>query len=193
MILNGLVSSMRVLTFDVGTDYDVVVVSFDPDEKPLLAAAKKRGYVDQYDRAGAEDGFHFLTGDPASIDALTDAVGFSYVYDEEKDEYAHASGVTILTPEGQISRYLFGIEYAPKDMRLALVESAENKVGNFVDQLLLFCYNYDPATGKYGAATMNMIRAGGVLTLGGILLFIFLSRRRDRRQAELATRGLPQS
>lgn len=193
MILSGLMSSLDILTFEPGKDYDVLVVSFDPEETPLLANAKKHEYLAQLDRPGSDDGFHFLVGDPAEIDAITDAVGFSYIYDEEKDEFAHASGVTVLTPEGKISRYLFGIEYAPKDLRLALVESSQLKIGSAVDQLLLFCYNYDPATGKYGAATMNLVRLGGALTVLGLLAFILLSRRRDRRVVRPSTEEVPQS
>lgn len=193
MILNGLISSLDILTFEPGTDYDVVVVSFDPTEDHYLAAAKKRGYMEQFGRPGTEGGFHFLTGDQANIDVLTEAVGFRYVYDEETDEFAHASGVTVVTPEGTISRYLFGVEYAPKDLRLALVESGESKIGSAVDQLLLFCFAYDPTTGQYGAATMNLIRLGGAITLLAILAFIIVSRRRDRNVARIANQELPQS
>jgi len=189
MVLGGLVSSLDVLTFEPGQDYEVVVVSFDPGETPELAALKRTNTLDQLGREGAEKGIHFLTGDPASIDALTAAVGFSYVYDEATDQYAHASGVTILTPEGKVSRYLFGVEYAPKDMRLALVESAQLKIGSAVDQLLLFCYLYDPQTGKYGAATMNLVRLGGGITVLGVLGFIALSRRRDRRLTANSNQG----
>lgn len=190
MILSGLTSSLDVLTFTPGQEYEVVVVSFDPRERPLLAATKKAEYMLQFDRPGTEKGFHFLVGEQPAIDALTNAVGFSYVYDEAQDEFAHASGITVLTPEGMISRYLFGIEYAPKDLRLALVESAESKIGSAVDQLLLFCYAYDPVTGKYGAATMNLIRLGGAVTVLGLLAFILLSRRRDRRYARLAAQEI---
>lgn len=193
MVLNGLVSSLDVLTFQPGEDYEVVVVSFDPGEGPDLARAKRTNILDQLGRPGAEAGVHFLTGQPPSIDALTSAVGFKYVYDEERDQFAHASGVTILTPSGQVSRYLFGVEYAPKDMRLALVESADSKIGGPVDQLLLYCYLYDPATGKYGAATMNMVRLGGGITVLGLLAFIALSRRRDRRLAAHPNEGSNQS
>ena len=193
MIINGLVSSLDILTFDPGTDYDVVVVSFDPTEDHYLAAAKKRGYMEQFGRPGTEGGFHFLTGTQENIDAITDAVGFRYTFDEASGEYAHASGVTVVTPEGTISRYLFGVEYAPKDLRLALVESAESKIGSAVDQLLLFCYAYDPATGQYGAATMNLIRLGGAITLLAVLTFIIVSRRRDRSVASVANQELPQS
>lgn len=189
MVLNGLVSSLDVLSFEPGTDYEVVVVSFDPGEGPDLARLKRTNTLDQLGREGAGDGIHFLTGEPASIDALTGAIGFSYVYDEDTDQFAHAAGVTILTPAGQISRYLFGVEYAPKDMRLALVESAQMKIGSAVDQLLLFCYLYDPQTGKYGAATMNLVRLGGGITVLGIIGFIALSRRRDRRLADHPNQG----
>jgi protein SCO1/2 len=189
MVLGGLTSSLDVLTFDPGTDYEVVVVSFDPGETPELASLKRANTLDQLGREGAGKGIHFLTGQPSSIDALTSAVGFSYTYDEETDQYAHASGVTVLTPEGKVSRYLFGVEYAPKDMRLALVESAQLKIGSAVDQLLLFCYLYDPQTGKYGAATMNLVRLGGGVTVLGVLGFIWLSRRRDRRFATNQNKG----
>lgn len=193
MVLSGLISSLDILTYDAGNQYEVVVVSFDPGETPELAAVTKQKYVERYGREGSEEGFHFLVGDPGPIEAITDAVGFSYAYDEDKDEYAHAAGVTVLTPNRQISRYLFGIEYAPKDLRLALVESSENKVGSVVDQLLLYCYAYDPETGSYGAATMNILRFGGVLTVGAMLAFIFLSRRRDRRRSSASTEDLAQS
>ena len=189
LVLNGLVSSLDVLTFEPGQDYEVVVVSFDPGETPELAALKRTNTLDQLGREGAEAGIHFLTGAPPSIDALTEAVGFSYTYDEDTDQFAHASGVTILTPEGKVSRYLFGVEYAPKDMRLALVESAQLKIGSAVDQLLLFCYLYDPQTGKYGAATMNLVRLGGGITVLGVVGFIMLSRWRDRRLAANPNQG----
>jgi protein SCO1/2 len=189
MVLGGLVSSLDILTFEPGDDYEVVVVSFDPGETPELAALKRTNTLDQLGREGAEKGIHFLTGAPASIDALTEAVGFSYTYDDDTDQYAHASGVTILTPEGKVSRYLFGVEYAPKDMRLALVESAQLKIGSAVDQLLLFCYLYDPQTGKYGAATMNLVRLGGGITVLGVVGFIMLSRRRDRLFANTQNKG----
>lgn len=193
MILNGLISSLDILSFEPGTDYDVVVVSFNPEEDHYLAAAKKRGYMEQFDRPGTEGGFHFLTGTQENIDALTEAVGFRYVYDEEAEEYAHASGITVVTPEGKISRYLFGVEYAPKDLRLALVESGQSKIGSAVDQLLLFCYAYDPATGQYGADIMNIMRLGGLLTLLAVLAFIILSRRRDQALARATNQELPQS
>ena len=181
MILTGMISSLDILTFTPGEEYEVVVVSFDPREDHYLATAKKRESMAQYDRPGTEGGFHFLTGEQGSIDALTQAVGFTYVFDEAEDEFAHASGLTVLTSEGKISRYLFGIEYAPKDLRLALIESAQLKIGSAVDQLLLFCYDYDPTTGKYGAATLRLVQAGGAVTVLALLVFIVLSRRRDQQ------------
>ncbi len=193
MVLNGLVSSLDILTFDASKDFEVVVVSFDPDETPELARVKRQEIVDRYDRPGTEAGFHFLTGNPPEIATLTKAVGFSYKYDEDKDQFAHAAGITILTPGRTVSRYLFGIEYAPKDLRLALVESAEGSVGGMVDQLLLYCYAYDPATGSYGAATMNILRIAGLFTVGSILGFILLSRRRDRRRERAHKEDFAQS
>ena len=193
MILSGLTTSLEILSFDPGTDYEVVVISFDPGEDHYLASAKKRRYMEQFGRPGTEGGFHFLTGKQENIDTITDAVGFTYSYDEARDEYAHASGITILTPEGTISRYLFGAEYAPKDLRLALVDSGDSKIGSAVDQLLLFCYNYDPNTGKYGAATMNLVRLGGALTLVAVIAFIVISRRRDRQSVRVPNEELPQS
>jgi protein SCO1/2 len=181
LVLNGVASALKAVPFDPGQDFEIVTVSFDPGEKPPLAAKKKANYVAEYGRAGAETAWHFLTGDEPSIQALTSAVGFRYRYDPKSDQYAHAAGIMVLTPGGQISRYLFGIEYAPKDIRLALVEASAGKIGSFVDQVLLFCYHYDPETGTYGAAAINGIRAGGVLTLVGIGLFMFLSWRRDQR------------
>jgi protein SCO1 len=180
-VLNGLVGSLKALSFDAGEQFLVLTVSFDPRETPELAAGKKESYLARYSRSGAAAGWHFLTGAESSIEALTHAVGFRYRYDVEKGQYAHASGIMVLTPQGKISRYFYGIEYSPRDLRLGLVEASNNRIGSPVDQLLLFCYHYDPATGKYGAVVMNFVRLGGaatVLTLGAIL-FLFL--RRDAR------------
>jgi protein SCO1/2 len=179
LVLNGLVSSLRALSLDVGKDFQVVAVSFDPKETPAMAAAKKKTYLDAYRRAGAESGWHFLTGDEESIHRLTQAVGFRYRYDAGSDEYAHASAVTVLTPKGLIARYFYGVEYAPRDLRLGLVEAAEETIGSPVDQLLLFCFRYDVHTGRYSAAVLNLVRLGGVLTVVVLGGFILLSRRRD--------------
>src|SRR5262245_16857687 len=183
-VLNGLVGSLKALSFDAGEQFLVLTVSFDPRETPHLAAAKKESYIGGYSRPGAAGGWHFLTGPESSIEALTQAVGFRYRYDAEKGQFAHASGIMLLTPQGKISRYFYGIEYSPRDLRLALVEASNNQIGSPVDQLLLFCYHYDPATGKYGAVVMNFVRLGGaatVLALGSILILFF---RRDAKRSQ---------
>ena len=164
----------------MGKDYDVVTVSFDPSETPELALEKKQTYLNWYKREGAADGWHFLTGDGDSIRRLTNAAGFHYKWDEATKQFIHASGIMMATREGKLARYFYGIEYAPRDLRLGLVEASEGKIGSPVDQLLLYCYHYDPASGKYGAVVINMIRAGGALTLIALLaMFIVLKRRGD--------------
>jgi protein SCO1/2 len=183
MTLNGLVSAMNAVSFDAGKEYDVVTVSFEPRETPALAAAKKETYLKRYQRPGAAAGWHFLTGEPAEIERLTKAVGFRYTWDERTRQYAHPAGVVVLTPEGKIARYLFGIEYAPKDLRFALVEASQGRVGGVVDQAILYCYQYDPMTGKYGTAIMRLLRVASVLTLAVLGTFIFTMWRRDRRAA----------
>jgi protein SCO1/2 len=180
LTLNGLESAMSVLRFDVGDQYDVVTVSFEPRETPELARAKKAAYVERYGRAGAAEGWHFLTGDAEQIGRLTDALGFRYAWDEETQQYAHPSGIVIVTPDGKIARYLYGIEYAPKDLRLGLVEASEGKIGSPVDAFLLFCYQYDPKTGRYGAAVVNLLRGSAVLTLLVLISFWFVMWRRER-------------
>ncbi len=185
LALNGVVSSLKAVELDAGRDFEVVVVSIDPEEGPELASATKARVVESYKRAGTENGWHFLVGDQPEIDQLADSVGFRYSYDEETGEYAHAAGIVILTPEGLVSRYLLGIEYPAKDVRLALVESSNETIGSLVDQALLFCYRYDPETGTYSAATMNLVRLGGALTVLVIVTFIVLMLRRDRQVAPL--------
>lgn len=184
-VLNGLLESMRTLSFDVGKEFDVITVSFDPNETPKLAADKKASYLKQYERAGAAQGWHFLTGDSAAIRQLTDAVGFRYKYDAATDQFAHASGIMVITPEGKIARYFFGIEYPARDLRLALVEASENKIGSPVDALLLYCFHYDPMTGKYGLVIMNVLRVAGaatVIALGTFMLVMFWRDRRAQRE-----------
>lgn len=183
MVLNGLVSSLSVVSLDAGKDFDIVTVSIDPGEGPILAAAKKREYLNRYDRPGAERGWHFLTGKEENIRLLAAAAGFRYRYVPERDEYAHASGIMVLTPKGRLARYFYGIEYPPRDLRLALVEASANRIGTLADQVLLFCFRYDPATGKYGAATYTLIRTGGVLTILALGTFFVVMRRRERRLA----------
>ena len=182
LTLNGLVSALKAVSFDVGNQFNVVTVSFKPSETPQLAASKKQTYLKSYGRAGADAGWHFLTGDEANIKRLTEAVGFRYRWVPEQNQFAHAAGITLLTPTGKIARYFFGVEYAPRDLRLGLVEAAQEHIGSPVDQLLLYCVHYDPATGKYGAVVMNIVRLGGALTvliLGAALIIMWRWDRRD--------------
>jgi protein SCO1/2 len=181
LVLNGVVSALKPVTLVPGTDYDVISVSFDPTETPELAAQKKAAYVERLGKPGAASAWTFLTGDEASIALLTRAVGFRYAWDEGTKQFAHPSGIVLLSPDGKISRYLFGVEYAPKDVRLGLVEASAGKIGGFSDQILLFCYMYDPTRGRYSAAVLNLVRAGALLTLVSLFTFIGVSRRRERR------------
>jgi protein SCO1 len=181
-ILNGMVTSFRVLPFQIGNEFDVVTVSFDPRETNVLATAKKKVYVNYLPeriRSGANNGWHFLTGDQPSIAHLADAVGFRYHYDEATKQFAHASGIMLTTPQGKLSRYFYGVEYPARDLRLGLIESSENRIGSPVDQLLLYCYHYDPATGKYGAAVMKVMRIAGIITLLGIVAMLLLLKARN--------------
>ena len=181
-VLNGLVAAMGVLSFDVGREYEVVTVSFDPRDDPSDARAKKEPYVARYGRPGAAAGWHFLTADPRAIASLTESVGFRYAWDERTGQFAHASAIYVATPNGRLSRYIYGIEYAPRDLRLALVEASSGKIGTPVDQLLLYCYHYDPAAGRYGAVVMNMVRLAGVGVVLLITVFLLVMWRRDRRR-----------
>jgi len=181
-VLNGMVTSFRVLPFQIDKEFDVVTVSFDPRETSALAAAKKKVYIDHLPenmRANATTGWHFLTGDAANIEKLTAAVGFHYRYDEATKQFAHASAIMLTTPQGKLSRYYYGIDYSARDLRLGLIESSQNKIGSPVDQLLLYCYHYDPATGKYGAAVMRIMRVAGVITVLGILAMLFFLKARN--------------
>ena len=180
-ILNGLASGIGVLDQTVGKDFDVVAISFDARETPVIAAAKKAAYTDRYARAGSEHGWHFLTGDDASIQRVTDAAGFHFAWDEQTQQFAHASGVIVVTPDGRLARYLFGIEYPPRDLKFALMESSEGRIGSVVDQVLLYCYHYEPATGSYSLVAMNAVRLGGAVTMVMLFGFIAISLRRDSR------------
>jgi protein SCO1/2 len=186
LVLNGLVGSLKTLPFTVGKEFDVVTVSFDPRESAADATAKKQLVRHDYGRAGDaasfDAGWHFLTGDKAAIDALANAVGFKYAFDTATNQYAHASGVMVTTPEGKLSHYFYGIEYAPRDMKLGLVEASEGKIGSAVDKLTLYCFHYDPTTGKYGPAIMNIMRLTGVITVVGLVALIMVLHRRRRRQ-----------
>lgn len=182
MVLDGLVRSLRTLTLTAGKEFRVLTVSIDARDTPADATAKKAQYVRQYGRAEAADGWHFLTGAPGAIEPLARAVGFRYVYDAEQDQFAHAAGIMVLTPSGKLSRYFYGLEYAPRDLRLSLVEASANKIGSPIDQLLLFCFHYDPATGKYGLVIMNVLRLAGLATVVGLGACIGIMFWRDRRQ-----------
>jgi protein SCO1/2 len=182
--LNGLARALKVLSFVPGQEFEVLTVSFDPSETPELAAAKKKTYMVQYERAEGARGWHFLTGDKAAIAALTKAVGFRYAWDEATKQFAHPAGILVISPDGTITRYLFGVEYSPKDLRLALVDSAEGRIGNPVDQVLLYCYQYDPSTGRYSASIMNIVRLGGLLTVVGMITLILWMSLRSRSQAK---------
>jgi protein SCO1 len=183
--LAGLSGTMRLIKFNVGDEFDVLTVSFDPRETPQMAAAKKADYVKRYGRPGAAEGWHFLTGPAESVNALTKAVGFQYQYDPKIDQFAHATAIMILTPQGRISRYFYGVDFPPKDLRMGLVEASQEKIGNAVDQVLLYCYHYDPATGKYGAVIANILRLSAVFTTlilgGGILLLLRMEKSVSRR------------
>lgn len=179
-VLEGMLRAFRVLRFDVGKEFDVLTVSFNPREDAPLAKSAKESYVRRYKREGAAEGWHFLTGDQTSIDRLTKAVGFRYRYDAQKNQYAHAGGIMVLTPQGRLSRYFYGIEFAPKDLRLGLIEASQNKIGSIVDQVLLFCYHYDPVTGKYGLVILTTLRIVGVLFVLGLTLYVILMLRRER-------------
>jgi protein SCO1 len=183
MTMAGLASSLKAIDFDAGDQFQVVTVSFNPSEGPAESAKAREEYLGRYGRAGAAAGWHFLTGDADAIKQLTDAVGFRYQYDADRGQYAHATGIVVLTPDGHVSRYLFGIEYPPKDLRLGLVDAGGGTIGSPVDQVLLYCFHYDPATGKYTAASLNILRAGGVLTILALGGFILLMRWRERRAA----------
>jgi protein SCO1/2 len=177
--LAGLASAMRLVKFDVGNEFDVVTVSFDPRETPEMAAAKKKDYVGRYGRPNAAAGWHFLTGQPESINALTKAVGFQYQYDAKTNQYAHATAIMVLTPQGHISRYFYGVDFPPKDLRMGLVEASQGRIGNAVDAVLLYCYHYDPETGKYGAMVANILRLAAAATILFMGTFLFILWRLD--------------
>ncbi len=191
-ILNGMVTSFRVLPFQIGKEFDVVTVSFDPRETAALAASKKQVYVNYLPEKmheGANNGWHFLTGDPANIERIADAVGFRYHYDEKTSQFAHASAIMVATPEGKLSHYFYGVNYSARDLRFGLIEASQNKIGSLTEQLTLYCYMYDPTKGSYGAAVMRILRITGVVTLIGIIAMIFLLKPRNRQQVPNTTRG----
>jgi protein SCO1/2 len=180
-VMNGISSALKVVPFTPGEEFEVVLVSFDPRDTPEAANAKKRAHLAYWSAENTADGWHFLTGDEETIRRVTSAAGFTYTWDEKTGQFAHVSGVLTTTPDGRLSRYFYGVEYSPKELRMALVESSEGRVGSPVEELLLYCFQYDPTTGRYGLVVMNLVRLGGLLTLAGILTFVFVMRRRDPR------------
>jgi protein SCO1/2 len=188
LVQNGIASALRALRLDVGRDFQVVTFSFDPAEPAELAAGKKAAMLDAYRRQGSERGFHFLTGDAESIRRLTEAIGFRYAYDETRREFAHASGLVVATPGGTVSHYLYGVEFAPRDLKLALVEASAGRLGSAVDRLMLFCFMYDPATGRYSRLALGAVRAGGIATVLLLVIGVAVLLRREaaRRAARVA-------
>lgn len=182
-VLNGLVSSLETLNLSVGRDFDVIAVSFNPKEGPGLASQKKAAYVQRYGRPETADGWHFLTGTQDSITKLTQAVGFQYAFDEKIGQFAHGAAIEVLTPKGTIARYFYGIEYSPRDLRLGLVEASNGQLGTMADNVLLFCYHYDPETGKYGASVMMLVRLAGIATILAFGIFLTVTLRRERALA----------
>lgn len=183
-VLNGLTGSLKGISFDAGKEFDVVAISFDAREnnKPNLAKNKKTGYLARYGREGAENGWNFLTGTQSEIDKLTEAVGFNYTFDEKTNQFAHAGGIMIATPEGKLARYFYGIDYAPRDLKFGIMESAQGKIGNPVEQLYLYCYQYNPATGKYGLTILGVMRLMAAATIFGLGLMFFVFWRRSKRK-----------
>lgn len=188
-VLNGLTAALGTLQFTIGREFDVVTVSFDPAEGPELAAAKKAAYLERYGREGAASGWHFLTGEQRDIEALTRAVGFRYAWNESLQEFAHVSAIMVATPDGRLSHYFYGIEYGPRDLRLALIDAGERKVGSPVDQLLLYCFHYDPSSGQYSLAVMRLVRGVGLATLLAVITGIVVMRRREL-QARTSTHAI---
>jgi protein SCO1/2 len=185
MVLEGMAGSFSELRFDIGKEYDVITVSIDPRDKPATAAQFKDKYVKRYGRLSAASGWHFLTAHETAIRKLTDTVGFAFEYDGTRDQFAHGAAILVLTPEGKTSRYLYGFEFKPRDLRLAIVEASGGRIGTVTDQVLLLCYHYDPATGRYSRNAVLFMRAGGVataLSLGG---FLFIMFRRERRAGQI--------
>lgn len=182
MVLEGTTTSLTHLKFDIGREYDVLTISIDPRDTARTAAELKEKYVRRYGRLDAAKGWHFLTAHESAIKKLTEAVGFQYSYDSRTDQFAHGAALLVLTPEGRTSRYFYGFEYKPRDLRLAIVEASAGKIGTPVDQFLLLCFHYDPATGKYSRNAMMFARAGGVTTLLALGGFIFVMIRKERTQ-----------
>jgi protein SCO1 len=190
-VLQGLSAAAKVLKFTPGKEYEIVTVSIDPRETSVMAAEKKANFMKRLDRAGAEEGWHFLVGKQPQIDQLANSIGWHYQYDPKSDQFAHAAGVVLITPTGRIAQYYYGVEYSARDMRLGIIEASQNKIGSLADEITLYCYHYDPRTGKYGPVITNIVRLGGVLTivvLGGFLALMF---RREPGRSQAASANDP--
>ena len=185
-VLNGLVGALNTISLEAGRDFDVVAVSFDARDKPSDAAAKKDAYLTRYKRPNAAEGWHFLTADPPSIERITKAAGFRYKWDESRSQFAHASAVIVATPDGRLARYFYGIEYSPRDLRLGLVEASAGRIGTPVDQVLLYCFHYDPTSGKYGAVVIRMIRIAGLATVAALGISLWMMSRRRMKVVRAA-------
>jgi protein SCO1/2 len=185
LVLNGLVQGLLEIPFTAGRDFEVVVVSFDPREEWQLAASKKATYLHRYGRAGSEEGWHFLTGQQDSIRSLANAIGFQYRFDPAHNQFNHPAGILILTPAGKISRYFYDVKYRGRDLRLGLVEASQHRIGSPVDQILLYCFHYDPQVGRYSARIMNFVRLFGVCLMAGVGGFVFYLQRRRARVSPL--------
>jgi len=189
LVLNGLVKGLRTIPFDIGKEFEVVNISINPREGPELAAAKKKNYVRDYGKPEAAAGWHFLTGDEESIRRAADAAGFRFRFDAATNQYVHASGIMIVTPKGRLARYFYGIEYSGQNLRLGLVEASEDRIGSPVDEILLFCFHYDPITGRYGLAITRVMQIFGLATALSLAGFMFVMFRRERRSAAAGGSG----
>ena len=190
VVLNNMVSSLRSLEFTPGVEYDVLTISISPHEPAKLAAAKRKGYVTKFQKIETLPHWHFLTGDEPNIRKIAEEVGFHYEFDEKSGQYAHAAGIMILTPEGKVSRYFYGVDYPTRDLKFGIMEASQEKIGSPIAQLLLMCFHYDPSTGKYSLAVMRILQAAGIVTLIGIGMSIATMLRRERRQRREALHGL---
>lgn len=186
---NGVVGALRMLSFKPGRDYEVIFLSFDPRETPDMAAQKKKAELAHFNQPGTDNGWHFLVGPKDSVDAVTKAANFRYVFDEKSNLFAHASGILLLTPDGRISRYFYGVEYPARDLRLGLVDASSGKIGTPADHLLLFCFQYDPSTAKYSASILRILRLAGLLTMLGIVAGILIFRRREHSNGSRSSAG----
>jgi protein SCO1 len=178
LVLNGVETALNVVDLNMGKDFEVVTVSFNPRETPALAAAKKQTYTQAYRRGGAQEGWHFLTGTETNIHRVTEAVGFHYKYDEKTDQYYHSAGIMVATPDGVLSKYFYGIEFSARDLRLGLVDASNRRIGKLSDVVLLLCMHYDPITGRYGFAAMTAVRVAGLITVALMVTFIIRAVRR---------------